>query len=401
MKRPINLIPPLLFSSITRQFSSKQSEKVVKDVTKKIRAPSIFSPRNVEPLSTIQDVYRFAVSQFNHHCLEYGHSTLNAYEDASFLILHELSLPGDSNIQNWFDAKLTVREKTHLVDLIKQRCLRRIPTPYLVKGCYQQGVYFYVDERVLIPRSFIGELLRKWSEEQKQRQLEAANSKLKLELDYEDYFGHKLDPLVPEAEQAQLGAREREISAENVRSVLDLCTGSGCLAVLSCRLLPNVVSVHATDISADALEVAHMNVQSHGLEDRISLFAGDLFHPLPPLSSYDLILCNPPYVSAEDMQELSEECRREPGGALFGGKDGLDLVEEVLRGARDRLTAEGVLVCEIGRNAEAMERRFGDMFSRGEGGDGDRVRWLGTEQSSHEVFLITRQQLHTLFPSSS
>ena len=293
-------------------------------------------------LVTLRDFLRYAVSRFNGAGLAFGQGTTGALDEAAFLILEALNLPID-DINPWLDARLTMRERTRLAGLIVARIETRKPAAYLLGKAYVQGVEFRVDERVIVPRSYIGELL-------------AAGH----------FDGGGLS-LIGEAGE--------------VERVLDLCTGSGCLAVLAAMAFPNA-RVDAVDLSADALDVARLNVADHGLEDRVKLYQGDLFGPLGT-ARYDLILTNPPYVDAEGMAGLPPEFRHEPAMALEAGADGLDVVTRILAGAGKHLMPGGGLVCEVGRAGEALEAAFPDV----------PFLWLDTEESQHEVFWLPAEAL--------
>jgi ribosomal protein L3 glutamine methyltransferase len=287
---------------------------------------------------TIRDMLRYAVTRFNASGIAFGQGVSNAVDEAAFIILESLHLPVE-DINPWLDARLTDDERTILAKLIDNRIFTRKPAAYLLNKAYVQGIPFYVDERVIIPRSFIGELL----------------------------FSDTFEDLVPEPAA--------------ITRVLDLCTGSGCLAILAAMVFPNA-RVDAIDISGDALEVARKNIEEHALESRITLYEGDLYKPLKN-QRYDLILTNPPYVDAEAMDRLPPEFRHEPQLALAGGDDGLDLVRRILGGAPKFLAPEGALLCEIGRGRAILEHDFSDL----------EFLWLDTEESSGEVFWITREGL--------
>jgi ribosomal protein L3 glutamine methyltransferase len=243
-------------------------------------------------------------------------------------------------------ARVTAREAKAILDVIARRVTSRKPAAYLVNKIYMRGLPFYVDERVIVPRSFIGELL-------------------------DSHFGGESDE--------EGGSLIGDPSA--VENVLDLCTGSGCLAILASRSFPNA-RVDAVDISADALEVAARNVADYGLEHRVTLHRGDLFKPLGG-RRYDLIISNPPYVDAEGMAELPRECRAEPKLAFDGGADGLTIVRRILNEAGQHLTPGGGLLCEIGRGREALEAAFPQL----------PLLWLDTEESDGEVFWIAAADL--------
>jgi ribosomal protein L3 glutamine methyltransferase len=293
-------------------------------------------------LITLRDLLRFAVSRFNAAKLAYGHGADNALDEAAFLLLESLHLPID-DINPFADARLTLDERKLLLSRIEERVSSRKPAAYIVNRAYIGGMPFYVDERVIVPRSFIGELL------------------LSARLG-SDGLGLIEDPAA-------------------ISSVLDLCTGSGCLAIIAAKLFPNA-RVHATDVSSEALAVARRNVAESGVENRIELFAGNLFAPLPA-RRYDLILANPPYVNEAAMAALPPEYRHEPALALDGGSDGLAIVRRILAEARNWLVPDGLLICEIGQGRELLERDDPDLD----------LLWLDTEESSGEVFCVKAETL--------
>src|SRR5215472_16873868 len=269
-------------------------------------------------LLTLLDFVRYAVSRFNEAKLAFAHGTTDPVAEAAFLVCEALHLHPDQ-FESFAHARVTVAEGKHILDLIGRRVSTRKPAAYLVNKIYMRGLPFYVDERVIVPRSFIGELLDS-------------------HFAGEDGEGASLmDPLA-------------------VESVLDLCTGSGCLAILAARHFPNA-SVDAVDISKDALAVAARNVADHGLEDRVALHRGDLFAPLAN-KHYDLIISNPPYVDAEGMAALPPECRAEPKLAFDGGADGLDIVRRIIDQAGEHLMPEGGLLCEIGRGRDNVDSAY-------------------------------------------
>jgi ribosomal protein L3 glutamine methyltransferase len=288
-------------------------------------------------LFTLRDFLRYATSRFNAARLVYGHGTASAYDEAAFMVLEGLNLPID-RLDPFLDARLTAAERACLAGLIEARVTTRKPAPYLLNAAYVQGVRFFVDERVIVPRSYIGELLAG------------------------DLFNGESDALV--ADPAEVGR------------VLDLCTGSGCLAILAAMAFPNA-TVDAVDLSAEALAVARRNVDEHGLADRIELLQGDLFAPLKG-RRYDLILTNPPYVAEAEMAALPPEYGHEPRLALAAGNDGLDLVRRILKAAPKHLAKGGGLLCEIGTGQDALESAFPDT----------EFMWLETENSSGEVFWL-------------
>jgi ribosomal protein L3 glutamine methyltransferase len=296
-----------------------------------------------DELFTVRDIIRYGVSRFRAAGLAFGHGTDNAFDDMVFLALEGLNLPVDQ-LEPYWDARLLRQERTQLLALIERRIDTRKPTSYLLNKAYIQGVPFYVDERVIVPRSYIGELL------------------------FSNLFGGEGFNLVPDVEA--------------VGRVLDLCTGSGCLAILAAQVFPNAI-VDAVDLSGDALDVARRNVADHGLEDRVNLYHGDLFAPLPDDAQYDLIITNPPYVDAAAMAVLPAEYRAEPEMALAAGDDGLDVVMRILAEAGERLTPGGGLICEIGRDRPALEERYEDL----------PFLWLQTAGSFGEVFWLTAEQL--------
>jgi ribosomal protein L3 glutamine methyltransferase len=288
-------------------------------------------------LETLRDYLRFAVSRFTHAGLSFGHGFANAYDEALYLLLHTLHLPLDRP-EPFLDAKLTHGERSDVAALLTRRIEERVSAAYLTHEAWLGDFRFHVDERVLIPRSFIAELLP-----------------------------DGLAPYLPDA--------------STLRSVLDLCTGSGCLAVMLAHGFPGA-EVDATDISSDALAVAQRNVSDYGLAGRINLVRSDLFANLSD-KSYDLIVCNPPYVTTNAMNALPREYRHEPQMALAGGDDGMDLVRTILREAPRHLNHGGVIVVEVGHNRDAAETAFPRM----------PFVWLTTASSTDSVFLLTREEL--------
>ena len=290
--------------------------------------------------ATLRDFFRYAVSRFNAAGLAFGHGTTNAVDEAAFLLLEALRLPIDA-LDPYLDARLTHDERVRVLSLIEARATSRKPAAYLVNRAYVQGEPFYVDERVIVPRSFIGELL----------------------------FGGLI------GEGALIG------DASAVGSVLDLCTGGGSLAILAARVFPNA-QIDAIDLSPDALVVARRNVEAHGLAARVRLYEGDLFAPLGA-RRYDVILANPPYVETAAMAAFPPEYAAEPALAHDGGADGLSVVRRILREAPAHLTANGALICEVGRGRERLEAEFPDL----------PLLWLDTRESEGEVFFARTADL--------
>jgi len=292
-----------------------------------------------QELVTIRDLLRYAVTRMEQAGVSYGHGTDSAFAEAMFLIGEQLRLPHDG-IEPFLDARLTLGERQEIVALIERRIASRKPAAYLVNRAYIGDFPFYVDERVIVPRSFIGELL------------------------CSGRFG-----------EAGLIAEDGAILR-----ILDLCTGSGCLAILAAMAFPEA-RIEAVDISADALAVARRNVDDYGLSDRILLREGDLFAPLGD-SRYDLIITNPPYVAQGTMASLPPEYRQEPVLALAGGADGLAIVRRILGQAPQRLTAAGGLLCEIGEGRDRLEQEFPRL----------PFFWLDTETSEGEVFWLSEME---------
>ncbi len=304
--------------------------------------PSVPAKTTVAELVTLRDFLRHAVSSFRAADLVYGHGTTTAFDDAAFLILEALHLPVDQ-LEPWLDARLLTDERLKLVTLIEQRVTTRKPSVYLVNKAYIQGVPFYVDERVIVPRSYIGEMLAG------------------------DLFG-----------DWEMGLIE---DLTTVKRVLDLCTGSGCLAILAAMQFPDA-TIDAVELSADALEVARRNVKEHGLENRIRLLQGDLFAPLKG-GKYDLIIANPPYVARAVVEAFPAEYAAEPQMAHLGGDDGLDLVRRIIDGAAAHLTRNGGLLCEIGEDRAIVDTDYPDR----------PFLWLDSTESTGEVFWIERKSL--------
>lgn len=283
-------------------------------------------------LITIRDWLRYAVSGFNAARLTYGHGTVDAVDEAAFLILETLNLPIDK-LEPFLDGRLLMSEREALRAVIDERITSRMPASYLTRSAYIQGHRFYVDERTIVPRSFIGELLT-------------------------------------------TGRIAELIGPSEVRTILDLCTGSGCLAILAALGFPRA-TVDATDVSGDALAVAAVNVAEYRLQERVRLAAGDLFAAVPG-RRYDLIIANPPYVAEAVVAAFPPEHRAEPRLAHIGGRDGLDLVRRILASADQHLEPGGHLIVEIGTGRDIIEAEYPDL----------PLLWLDTELSEGEVFAL-------------
>jgi len=318
--------------------------KRVKSPAKRSRAASKLAEVRPGELVTLLDFVRFAVSRFVEAKLTFAHGTTDPVAEAAFLVCETLHLHPDQ-FDTFATARVTAREAKSILDLIALRVASRKPAAYLVNKIYMRSLPFHVDERVIVPRSYIGELL-------------------------DSHFGGRDD---------QPAALIENASA--VENVLDLCTGSGCLAILASRTFPNA-KIDAVDISREAIEVAARNVADYGLQDRVMLHRGDLFAPLGD-KRYDLIIANPPYVDAEGLAALPRECRAEPKLAFDGGADGLEVIGRILSEARRHLTPEGGLLCEIGRSRPALEAACPES----------EFLWLETEDSQGEVFWIRAADL--------
>jgi ribosomal protein L3 glutamine methyltransferase len=289
-------------------------------------------------LITIRDMLRYAVTRFRAANLVHGHGTTSVVDEAAFLILESLHLPVD-DINPWADARLTRPERDMLLTLFEQRITTRKPAAYLLKKTYMHGVPFYVDERVIVPRSYIG-----------------------------DFLANGL--LGPDGESL--------VQAGQVTSILDLCTGSGCLAILAHNLFPDA-AIDATDLSPDALDVARINLKNHSAEDAITLHQGNLFDPLKG-RTYDLILANPPYVAKAETEAFPPEYCAEPLMAHVSGDDGLDVTRHILAQAKKHLNPGGALVCEIGTGRHIIDAEYPKL----------NLLWLDTELSQGEVFVLRR-----------
>jgi len=323
--------------------------KRAKPATKRGQTTSKLPKVGAGELLTLLDFVRYAVSRFTEAELVLAHGTTDPVAEAAFLVCEALHLHPDQ-FEAFATARITAAEGKKILDLIARRVTTRKPTAYLVNKIYMRGLPFYVDERTIVPRSFIGELL-------------------------DTHFGRQENEEYDEEDGSLIG------DPASIRSVLDLCTGSGCLAILASRNFPNA-AIDAVDISKDAIEVATRNVGDYGLQDRLKLYRGDLFKPLGG-KRYDLIISNPPYVDAEGMADLPRECRAEPKLAFDGGADGIDIVSRILDEAEAHLTPQGGLLCEIGRCRAQLEAAYPQL----------PLLWLDTADSEGEVFWIAAADL--------
>lgn len=304
-------------------------------------APLLDDP--IHNLKTIRDLYRWAITEMENADLSYGHGSPSSADEASFLICRALKLPFDV-FDKFLDAALTHNELVRLVHLIDRRVHDKTPTAYLLKEAWLTGHVFYIDERALIPRSYIAELLE--------------------------------DDLAPWVQDP-----------EDVHSVLDLCTGSGCLAILAKGVFAHA-QVTGADISPDALEVAKINRRDYGLDNELELVQGDLFENLQG-RRFDLIISNPPYVTTHSMETLPAEYRHEPSLALAAGADGMDVVKRILAETADHLTENGMIVVEVGDGLEAVEALY----------PGLPITWLTVSGGDDQVFMATADDLRQYFGS--
>ena len=300
------------------------------------------NPFLADELISLRDILRHAVSRFRAAELVHAHGATTALDEAAYLILETLHLPVDQ-LEPFIDARLTRAEREKLLGLIEARISTRKPAAYLTGRTYIQGIPFKVDERVIVPRSYIGEML------------------------FSGLFGGEDFALIDDVQA--------------VTRVLDLCTGSGCLAILAAHIFPNA-EIDAAELSVDAMAVARMNVAESGFADRINLFQGDLFAPLQG-KTYDLIITNPPYVDADTMAQLPPEFLAEPSMALAGGADGMDIVRRILKDAGRHLTKTGGMICEIGTDRQILDSEYPSVD----------FLWLDSIESSGEVFWVTASQL--------
>jgi ribosomal protein L3 glutamine methyltransferase len=290
-----------------------------------------------QSLHTVRDYLRFAVSRFYQAKLFFGHGSSDAYDEAVYLILHTLHLPIDT-LAPFLDAQLTPSERSEVLSIIQRRVEQRIPAAYLTHEAFLGEYSFYVDERVIVPRSFIAELLRQ-----------------------------RLSPWIAEP--------------DHIGHVLDMCTGSGCLAILCADTFPNA-QIDAIDLSSDALLVAKHNVNDYELAERINLIESDLFTQLAG-RKYDLIISNPPYVDAESVASLPAEYLHEPKLSLGSGSDGLDATRVILAHAAEHLSDNGILIVEIGHNRDIIEAAYPSL----------PFTWLDVTAGDQFVFMLHRNDL--------
>lgn len=288
-------------------------------------------------LVTVRDWLRFAVSRFNQADLHFGHGSAEAYDEAAYLILHTLGLPLD-RLDPFLDARLLPREAAQVAAILERRVSERVPAAYLTHEAWLQGYRFYVDERVIVPRSFLAPLI------------------------LEQFMPWVMEP-------------------EHIYRALDLCTGSGCLAILLAQAFP-LARIDAVDLSRDALDVARRNVDDYDLAAQVHLIHSDLYAGLGG-ARYDLIVSNPPYVTADSMSALPQEYRHEPTMALASGDDGMDAVRDILARAREHLNPGGLLTVEVGHNRHLVEQAFPNL----------EFTWPDVEGGEDTIFVISREQL--------
>ncbi|MCI7354281.1 MAG: 50S ribosomal protein L3 N(5)-glutamine methyltransferase [[Actinobacillus] rossii] len=286
-------------------------------------------------LQTIKDFLRWTYSNFNRSDIYYGHGQNNAWDESLHLVLTGLELPMDLP-NDLFDTRLTLSEKQLLVGLVTERLAKRVPVAYLVNSAWFCGLEFYVDERVIVPRSPISALIEE---------------------------------------------RFQGLLHSNPKRILDLCTGSGCIAIACANVFPDA-EVDAVDLSFDALNVAEMNIERHAMQDRVFPLQSDLFNNLIG-DKYDLIVTNPPYVDLEDLSDMPEEFHFEPEMALGSGYDGLDITKQILTHAADYLNDNGVLVCEVGNSMVHLIEQYPEM----------PFNWVELKNGGLGVFALTKAQL--------
>jgi ribosomal protein L3 glutamine methyltransferase len=291
-------------------------------------------------LRTLRDFIRFAVTHMTQAKVAFGQGTDNAFDEAAYLTLHTLNLPIDQ-LDPFLDATLLPSERTKVLNVLCQRINERLPAAYITGEAWLQGYRFNVDQHVIIPRSPIAELLVS-----------------------------QLDTWV--------------VEPHAIDNVLDVCTGSGCLAILAALVLPHA-QVDATDISADALRVAKTNVNDYNLNARLHLYQGSLLEPLPATRLYNMIICNPPYVNDASMQALPPEFMHEPSLALAGGQDGMRLINDLLKQCAKKLTADGILFLEIGHERAHFDAAFGHLSPI----------WIDTLATQDQIMMLTASQLQS------
>ena len=288
-------------------------------------------------LSTLRDYIRFAASRFTQAKVSFGHGTVTALDEAAALVLHTVYQPYNL-AEAYLDTVLTINERQAVIDIIDRRINERIPAAYLTNEAIFAGLSFYVDHRVLVPRSPIAELIEQ-----------------------------RFAPWIEE---------------DQVSHILDLCTGSGCIAI-ACAYAFQDALVDAVDLSSDALAVAEINIENHQVSDSVTLYQSDLFTALP-LVQYDVIVSNPPYVNLEEWEQLPREFLAEPDMGFKGGQTGLDIVLRILVDADDYLAEQGILIVEVGSSAETLQNTFPDV----------PFYWLSFERGGDGVFLLTAEQVH-------
>ena len=294
-------------------------------------------PEVLTTLFTLRDYIRWAASRFTQARISFGHGTVTALDEAAALVLYTVYQPYNL-AEAYLDTVLTMDERQAVIAIIDRRINERIPAAYLTHEAIFAGLSFYVDERVLVPRSPIAELIEQ-----------------------------RFSPWVEE---------------DQVSRILDLCTGSGCIAIACAYAFPNAV-VDAVDLSGDAMAVAEINIENHQLSDSVTLYPSDVFNALPA-ALYDVIVSNPPYVCHEEWEQLPLEFRAEPDMGFKGGDTGLDIVLRILADADDYLAEQGILIVEVGSSAQTLQNTFPDV----------PFYWLDFERGGDGVFLLTAEQVH-------
>lgn len=294
----------------------------------------------VQELRSLRDLLRWTMSQFERHQLQFGHGSDNAWDEAIYLLLYSLDLPLD-RLEPFLDASTTQSERERFVQLVQRRCEERLPAAYITGEAWLQGLRFKVSPDCIIPRSPISELL-----------------------------STQLAPWIEDSNR--------------IESVLDVCTGSACLAILAALTFPNA-QVDGVDISPAALAIAKQNIEDYGLEDRVCALHSDLYQAVAG-KKYDLIISNPPYVNESSMQALPPEYLHEPRLALAGGDDGMDLVRTIIAQAAEHLNDDGILVLEIGNEYDHFCAAFPQL----------EPIWLSTETADDQILLLYKEQLLNL-----